>query len=1368
MTALGMDTVTEKSGHQVTGMAVSVCTTPAAPSPLPIPYPTMGTVAEGIIDEPLRTKINGSKHATVGSCVKTCHGNEAGTLKEVVSLNTAGPCFLTLGAPTVLCELGMMGITGSLVQMNKAITVGVGGSASGAGGSAGGGGGGGGSGDAGGPAGPSGPSGGGGGGGSSNTGASPPNPGAPPGSDGAAAQGHPVDVVTGAVFVTVIDFLLASVFTVPWVRTYRTSAVHRDVGLGRGWTHSLAWSAKREGDRLVVTDPEGRAMPFAFPEEGVVLRAPFRRSLRREGEQLVLDLDDGVLRHLTAERGSGRYRLTQIRDRVGNVAEVTWEGDEFRGIVDPADRRVRCERHGNQRVFTLEAIDAEGQAHSRFLASYETDDRGDLVRVIEAGGAATVYAYDDEHYLVSETRPDGLRYCFRYASVFGEQRCVETWGELPDRDVVAELRGAVHPASPRGVFHTRFEYVARSSSRVVDAEGGVHLYEGNESGLVTRYTDALGGVMVLSYGDLAQLTSVTDPEGGTRRWTYDGFGRVRAFVDALGQTTTYQRDAEGMITEVRESDGAVWRMTYEKGLLVERVDPDEQKTTFAYDEVGRVVSVTGPTGVPETMVHDAHGNLVEITDVRGSTWRYTYDLFGTPVRVESPTGAVYRLEADARGDLVRLEGPEGQNMEYQFDGMRRPIAVRHPSGQMSEYRYLADVLVERTYPDGTRVRMGYDALLQPLWLENAAGERYHMVRDAAGNVVREHTFTGVLVESEYNRNGLVVGVTRNNATRLRLVRDIAGRIRERQHPNGDRDLFERNGRGQILRARNAQVEVTLERDVRGRVLRETQSLGGWRFQVEHEHDARGWAVGTRYSTGWGTRVQRGPGGVTDSLELLADQENRSELVEFRFDSIRREVARTFATNGSGVATERDAIGRPRLVRVLGGEGEVLRERQYEWAVQGPIARVVDSAVGERRYSLDVVGRPLAAQGLGVEERFAFAPQGTPISLDHGCDVGFGGRVVCANGVDYGWDALGRLVARRGADPAQSWTFDYGVDDTLSTATRGDGLVVKYLYDPFGRRVVESCDGRSTWFGWDGHRLVDERATDGAAVVRVFAGDGFTPLAEGDGRGNWRMVACDAAATPWYYLGNDGTTGEIDLTTWGAVARRRGEVGLLRQAGQRADPLTGLSWTRYRCYAPELGLFTTPDPIGLDGSIFDVGYSTNPTLYIDPLGLIIIQGSDDPVIVDSAQTYAAARGERVVHINDVLAPGSNVLAGERSIVYVGHGAPGMVEMGKGLIGSRMVSGATLGKTLNNAGFDGSQPGANVEIASCNGATRPLIGRSVAQGVADATLATTEGAQANHRLLANLGIGHSGAASTLSDGTEHVSDGTWVTGIQPRPF
>jgi hypothetical protein len=119
VTAVMMDCITESSGHTMTPCAVSVCTTPAAPSPLPIPYPVVATASEGSKDAPTRTKMGGAKIITVGACFKACHGNEPGTLKEVVSLNTGGAAFIVMGAPIVFVELGMVGITGSPGFLNK-------------------------------------------------------------------------------------------------------------------------------------------------------------------------------------------------------------------------------------------------------------------------------------------------------------------------------------------------------------------------------------------------------------------------------------------------------------------------------------------------------------------------------------------------------------------------------------------------------------------------------------------------------------------------------------------------------------------------------------------------------------------------------------------------------------------------------------------------------------------------------------------------------------------------------------------------------------------------------------------------------------------------------------------------------------------------------------------------------------------------------------------------------------------------------------------------------------------------------------------------------------------------------------------------
>ena len=119
VTALGLDVITEKSGHGLAPISPSVCITPAAPSPVPVPYPASGSSRQGVVGSPLRTKISGAPIGTVGGSFEACHGNEPGTLKEVVSLNTGGAASILVGAPTVICELGMMGITGSPLLANK-------------------------------------------------------------------------------------------------------------------------------------------------------------------------------------------------------------------------------------------------------------------------------------------------------------------------------------------------------------------------------------------------------------------------------------------------------------------------------------------------------------------------------------------------------------------------------------------------------------------------------------------------------------------------------------------------------------------------------------------------------------------------------------------------------------------------------------------------------------------------------------------------------------------------------------------------------------------------------------------------------------------------------------------------------------------------------------------------------------------------------------------------------------------------------------------------------------------------------------------------------------------------------------------------
>ncbi|WP_284403012.1 RHS repeat-associated core domain-containing protein [Acidovorax sp. SUPP2825] len=55
-------------------------------------------------------------------------------------------------------------------------------------------------------------------------------------------------------------------------------------------------------------------------------------------------------------------------------------------------------------------------------------------------------------------------------------------------------------------------------------------------------------------------------------------------------------------------------------------------------------------------------------------------------------------------------------------------------------------------------------------------------------------------------------------------------------------------------------------------------------------------------------------------------------------------------------------------------------------------------------------------------------------------------------------------------------------------------------------------------------------------------------------------------------------------------------------GQYLDRETGLHYSTFRYYDPDLGAFTTPDPIGLAGGRNLHSYAPNPVSWIDPWGL----------------------------------------------------------------------------------------------------------------------------------------------------------------------
>jgi RHS repeat-associated protein len=66
---------------------------------------------------------------------------------------------------------------------------------------------------------------------------------------------------------------------------------------------------------------------------------------------------------------------------------------------------------------------------------------------------------------------------------------------------------------------------------------------------------------------------------------------------------------------------------------------------------------------------------------------------------------------------------------------------------------------------------------------------------------------------------------------------------------------------------------------------------------------------------------------------------------------------------------------------------------------------------------------------------------------------------------------------------------------------------------------------------------------------------------------------------------------------------------IRLQGQYLDTETGLHYNTFRYYDPDIGRFTSQDPIGLDGGLNLYQYAPNPLQWIDPWGWVCVNKTE---------------------------------------------------------------------------------------------------------------------------------------------------------------
>ncbi|CAG1004063.1 partial tRNA nuclease WapA, partial [Anaerolineae bacterium] len=222
----------------------------------------------------------------------------------------------------------------------------------------------------------------------------------------------------------------------------------------------------------------------------------------------------------------------------------------------------------------------------------------------------------------------------------------------------------------------------------------------------------------------------------TTTYAYDDLNRLVTQTDPLQHATSQSYDALGNRTAL--------------------IDANEAETLYGYDDLNRVRVITYT--VDETVVYydyDALGRRTVMTDAVGTT-HYAFDELGRLTGVIDPFGQTVSYAYDARGNRTNVIYPDSQVVTYTYDAAGLLTGVTDWDDQTTTYEYdAANRLITVTLPNTVQTVYTYDDANRLIHLrhtrlsDNLLLADYEFTVDEVGNRVRVIEGLELPVDSQF-------------------------------------------------------------------------------------------------------------------------------------------------------------------------------------------------------------------------------------------------------------------------------------------------------------------------------------------------------------------------------------------------------------------------------------------------------------------------------------------------------------------------------------------------------------------------------------------------------------------------------------------
>jgi len=286
-------------------------------------------------------------------------------------------------------------------------------------------------------------------------------------------------------------------------------------------------------------------------------------------------------------------------------------------------------------------------------------------------------------------------------------------------DVMRRLNKAIAPVPFE--YETKFTYDANGNRTMVERFAGLDLMD-----------EPIWQTSQASYAIDDLLETVTDPGSNVTEFVYNSRRLLHTTEDAASRVVTRSYDDAGRLVSITDPGNVVQSViTFTANGLVATVeDANDNVTEYEHDGFDRVKKKIYPDATFEQNNFDADGRLMSVLTRAGDEIAFGYDDLNRLIERAPDNMPVVTFEYDLAGRQkkvstpVILGDPSSGVFEYMHDSAGRLVEEKFPDGKQVQYE-LDEVgnAIKLTYPDAYYVERIFDELnrLTDIKLNGAMG-----------------------------------------------------------------------------------------------------------------------------------------------------------------------------------------------------------------------------------------------------------------------------------------------------------------------------------------------------------------------------------------------------------------------------------------------------------------------------------------------------------------------------------------------------------------------------------------------------------------------------------------------------------------------